>query len=237
VGRAPLANVGVRGCGTHAGPVPPRPVGAENRGTGTGQGVLDSTIVPVFGRGKQGAAFGYTKVRGYHPQLATCAQTGQVVLCRLRGGPRRQVVPDRDRQSGPSRRRHRDADRARTRRFTPARCCPPPASSTSGSPAPPARTARSAQRSRPSPRPHGRQSRTGCPPPRFPAPTSPRPATAASPAPVTRSTCGRWCAAVAQPANPACIRHGTPEGHERRAGVPACGQSERRRQLLSRSRE
>jgi hypothetical protein len=47
---------------------------------------LDSTIVPVFGRGKQGAAFGYTKVRGYHPQLATCAQTGQVVFCRLRGG-------------------------------------------------------------------------------------------------------------------------------------------------------
>ena len=30
---------------------------------------LDSTICPVFGRGKQGAAFGYTKVRGYHPQL------------------------------------------------------------------------------------------------------------------------------------------------------------------------
>ena len=47
---------------------------------------LDSTIVPVFGRGKQGAAFGYTKVRGYHPQLATCAQTGQVVFSRLRGG-------------------------------------------------------------------------------------------------------------------------------------------------------
>jgi hypothetical protein len=50
---------------------------------------LDSTIVPVFGRGKQGAAFGYTgftTVRGYHPQLATCAQTGQVVFCRLRGG-------------------------------------------------------------------------------------------------------------------------------------------------------
>jgi len=47
---------------------------------------LDSTIVPVHGRSKQGAAFGYTKVRGYHPQLATCAQTGQVLMCRLRGG-------------------------------------------------------------------------------------------------------------------------------------------------------
>jgi hypothetical protein len=47
---------------------------------------LDSTIVQVHGRKKQGAAFGYTKVRGYHPQLATCAQTGQVLMCRLRGG-------------------------------------------------------------------------------------------------------------------------------------------------------
>ncbi|MGV9349341.1 IS1380 family transposase [Streptomyces spiralis] len=47
---------------------------------------LDSTIVPVYGRGKQGAAFGYTKVRGYHPQLATCPETGQVLFCRLRGG-------------------------------------------------------------------------------------------------------------------------------------------------------
>ena len=47
---------------------------------------LDSSIVPVFGRGKQGAAFGYTKVRGYHPQFATCAQTGMVIFSRLRGG-------------------------------------------------------------------------------------------------------------------------------------------------------
>ncbi len=47
---------------------------------------VDSTIVQVHGRAKQGAAFGYTKVRGYHPQLATCAQTGQVLMCRLRGG-------------------------------------------------------------------------------------------------------------------------------------------------------
>jgi hypothetical protein len=47
---------------------------------------LDSTIVEVYGRAKQGAAFGYTKVRGYHPQLATCAQTGQVLFARLRGG-------------------------------------------------------------------------------------------------------------------------------------------------------
>ncbi len=47
---------------------------------------LDSSIVSVYGRGKQGAAFGYTKVRGYHPQFATCAQTGMVLFSRLRGG-------------------------------------------------------------------------------------------------------------------------------------------------------
>jgi hypothetical protein len=47
---------------------------------------IDSTIVEVQCRKKQGAAFGYTKVRGYHPQLATCAQTGQVLMSRLRGG-------------------------------------------------------------------------------------------------------------------------------------------------------
>jgi hypothetical protein len=48
---------------------------------------LDSTICPVYGRAKQGAGFGYTKVRGYHPQLATLPETGQVIFSRLRGGP------------------------------------------------------------------------------------------------------------------------------------------------------
>jgi hypothetical protein len=47
---------------------------------------LASTIVEVHGRHKQGAVFGYAKVRGYYPQLATCAQTGQVLMSRLRGG-------------------------------------------------------------------------------------------------------------------------------------------------------
>src|SRR3954447_16188121 len=50
---------------------------------------LDSTICEVYGRSKQGAAFGYTKVRGYHPQLATCAQTGQVLFSRLARRQRR----------------------------------------------------------------------------------------------------------------------------------------------------
>jgi hypothetical protein len=47
---------------------------------------LDSTICEVYGRAKQGADYGYTKVRGYHPQLATLAETGQVIFSRLRGG-------------------------------------------------------------------------------------------------------------------------------------------------------
>ena len=47
---------------------------------------LDSSICPVYGQAKQGAGYGYTKVRGYHPQLATLAETGQVIFSRLRGG-------------------------------------------------------------------------------------------------------------------------------------------------------
>ena len=37
-------------------------------------------------RAKQGAAFGYTRVRGYHPILATRADTGEVLHVRLRKG-------------------------------------------------------------------------------------------------------------------------------------------------------
>jgi hypothetical protein len=47
---------------------------------------LDSTILQVYGRGKQGADYGYTKVRGYHRQLATLPETGQVIFSRMRGG-------------------------------------------------------------------------------------------------------------------------------------------------------
>ncbi|MDD7942817.1 hypothetical protein PHK61_30825 [Actinomycetospora lutea] len=38
---------------------------------------LDSTICEVYGRSKQGAGFGYTKVRRYHPQLATLPRPGR----------------------------------------------------------------------------------------------------------------------------------------------------------------
>ena len=47
---------------------------------------LDSTIVEVHGKKKQGAAYGYTKVSGYHPLLATRAETGEVLHARLRKG-------------------------------------------------------------------------------------------------------------------------------------------------------
>ena len=47
---------------------------------------LDSTICPVSGKGKQGAAYGYTKELGYHPLVAFRASTGEVVGARLREG-------------------------------------------------------------------------------------------------------------------------------------------------------
>jgi hypothetical protein len=59
---------------------------------GAGPGALpytidvDSTICEVYGLSKQGAAFGHTKVRGYHPLLAFGAGTGDLLGARLRGG-------------------------------------------------------------------------------------------------------------------------------------------------------
>ena len=47
---------------------------------------VDSTICEVHGRSKQGASFGYTKCRCYHPLLATLAATGEIVHGRLRQG-------------------------------------------------------------------------------------------------------------------------------------------------------
>jgi hypothetical protein len=47
---------------------------------------MDSTICPVHGDHKQGAAFGYTKVLGYHPLLATRAETGEALHIRFRKG-------------------------------------------------------------------------------------------------------------------------------------------------------
>ncbi len=47
---------------------------------------IDSTICEVTGKAKGGAAFGYTKVLGYHPILATRADTGEVCHARMRKG-------------------------------------------------------------------------------------------------------------------------------------------------------
>ena len=47
---------------------------------------IDSTICEVAGHAKQGAGFGYTKVLGYHPMLATRADTGEVLHARMRKG-------------------------------------------------------------------------------------------------------------------------------------------------------
>lgn len=47
---------------------------------------LDSTICEVHGKLKQGAAYGYTRVLGYHPLIATWAKTGEVLHARLRKG-------------------------------------------------------------------------------------------------------------------------------------------------------
>lgn len=47
---------------------------------------MDSTILEVHGKAKEGAAYGYTRVLGYHPLLATWAATGEVLHARLRKG-------------------------------------------------------------------------------------------------------------------------------------------------------
>ena len=63
---------------------------AWRAGAGPGQERLvvdvDSFVGEVHGYGKQGAAFGYTGVRGYHPILASRADTGEVLHVRLRKG-------------------------------------------------------------------------------------------------------------------------------------------------------
>jgi len=47
---------------------------------------IDSTITEVHGHHKQGAGYGYTRRLGYHPLLATRADTGEVLHARMRKG-------------------------------------------------------------------------------------------------------------------------------------------------------
>jgi hypothetical protein len=63
---------------------------AWKAGAGPGDGRLvidvDSFVGEVCGRMKQGAAYGYTKLFGYHPILATRADTRETLHIRLRKG-------------------------------------------------------------------------------------------------------------------------------------------------------
>jgi hypothetical protein len=63
---------------------------AWGAGAGPGDGPmtidLDSTICEVHGYHKQGAAYGYTHTLGYHPLLATRADSGEVLHARQRTG-------------------------------------------------------------------------------------------------------------------------------------------------------
>src|SRR5436305_12713932 len=65
-------------------------VRAWRAGAGPGDGRLvidvDSFVGEGCGRLKQGAAYGYTKLLGYHPILATRADTREVLHIRLRKG-------------------------------------------------------------------------------------------------------------------------------------------------------
>jgi hypothetical protein len=47
---------------------------------------LDSFVGEVAGKRKQGAAFGYTRLLGYHPLLASRSDTGEILHIRLRKG-------------------------------------------------------------------------------------------------------------------------------------------------------
>ena len=68
---------------------------ASRAGAGPGEARLvidvDSFIGEVCGRLKQGAAYGYTKLLGYHPILATRADTREVLHIRL-GGPGKRTL-------------------------------------------------------------------------------------------------------------------------------------------------
>ncbi len=61
---------------------------AAGAGPGSARLVIDvdSTVCEVAGKAKAGASYAYTKVLGYHPILASRADTGEVLHARLRTG-------------------------------------------------------------------------------------------------------------------------------------------------------
>ena len=80
--------------------------GAWAAGAGPGDGPLvidlDSTICQVHGKQKQAAGYGYTKVLGYHPLVATRASTGEVLFARMRRGSAKTPMTFRLGMSAPS---------------------------------------------------------------------------------------------------------------------------------------
>lgn len=98
---------------------------------------IDSTICEVHGYAKQGATYGYTRKRGYHPMLATRSDTGEVAHARQRKGSANtargaQRFIRSDHRAGASRRRGRSdhlagglgapGRRRSSRRVRPIRC-------------------------------------------------------------------------------------------------------------------
>ena len=47
---------------------------------------VDSTVCEVHGKSKGGAAYGHTKILGYHPLVAVRDDTGEVLHSRMRSG-------------------------------------------------------------------------------------------------------------------------------------------------------
>jgi hypothetical protein len=67
-----------------------------------------SFVGEVYGYDKQGAGYGYTRKRGYHPMVATRAATGEVLHIRARKGAGEHLA-----RSGAVRRRARPSPAAR----------------------------------------------------------------------------------------------------------------------------
>jgi hypothetical protein len=151
-------------------------------GAGPGDGPmtmdLDSTVCEVHGHAKQGAAYGYTHTLGYHPLVASRADTGEVLHARQRTGRANTArgtarfvdeLAARVRRAGASGEltMRMDSGSGRPRPSGPA------AATRSATPSPSARPSRSAPRSPPSQRTPGSTSST----PTVASPRSPRPAT------------------------------------------------------------